>query len=75
MLLFKQDLIQAEDRAHRIGQRDSVLVQYLVARGTADDYIWPLIQTKLNVLNKAGLSCDGFMNAVDTKTAVVSDVI
>lgn len=63
------ELIQAEDRAHRIGQRDSVLVQYLVARGTADDYIWPLIQSKLNVLNKAGLSKDDFMNA-DMKSAI-----
>lgn len=63
------DLIQAEDRAHRIGQRDSVLVQYLIARGTADDYIWPLIQSKLNVLNKAGLSKDDFLNA-DTKSVI-----
>ncbi|KAE8744020.1 hypothetical protein FOCC_FOCC009304 [Frankliniella occidentalis] len=54
------DLIQAEDRAHRIGQADSVLVQYLVQRGTADDQIWPLIQLKLDVLSKAGLSQDDF---------------
>ena len=33
-------LVQAEDRVHRIGQQDSVNVQYLIARNTADDYIW-----------------------------------
>jgi len=59
-------LTQAEDRAHRIGQRDFVLVQYLVARGTSDDHLWPLVQAKLDVLNKAGLSKDNFCE-VDTK--------
>ncbi|GFO17797.1 swi/snf-related matrix-associated actin-dependent regulator of chromatin subfamily a-like protein 1 [Plakobranchus ocellatus] len=59
-------LVQAEDRAHRIGQKDSVSVQYLVAQGTADDYIWPLVQGKLDVLGKAGLTKDNFSNA-DTK--------
>jgi len=53
-------LTQAEDRAHRIGQTDSVVIQYLVARETSDDVMWPLIQQKLDVLNKAGLSKDNF---------------
>ncbi|PNF23884.1 hypothetical protein B7P43_G13718, partial [Cryptotermes secundus] len=61
-------LTQAEDRAHRIGQDDSVLIQYLVAKETADDHIWPLIQSKLDVLNKAGLSKDNFL---DTETSVL----
>ena len=29
-------------------------------RGTADDSLWPMIQKKLVVLNKAGLSKDNF---------------
>ncbi|XP_072572700.1 SWI/SNF-related matrix-associated actin-dependent regulator of chromatin subfamily A-like protein 1 [Paramormyrops kingsleyae] len=49
-------LIQAEDRVHRIGQTSSVDVHYLVAKGTADDYLWPMIQEKMNVLKEAGLS-------------------
>jgi len=59
-------LTQAEDRAHRIGQQDSVVVQYLVAKGTADDYLWPLVQQKLDVLSKAGLSKDNFHDAGTT---------
>ncbi|XP_061696706.1 SWI/SNF-related matrix-associated actin-dependent regulator of chromatin subfamily A-like protein 1 [Syngnathoides biaculeatus] len=49
-------LIQAEDRVHRIGQTNNVNVHYLVARGTADDHLWPMIQGKMQVLEKVGLS-------------------
>ncbi|XP_060732865.1 SWI/SNF-related matrix-associated actin-dependent regulator of chromatin subfamily A-like protein 1 [Tachysurus vachellii] len=49
-------LIQAEDRVHRIGQTRSVDIHYLVAKGTADDYLWPMIQEKMNVLEQVGLS-------------------
>jgi len=45
-------LIQAEDRAHRIGQASNVLVQYLHARGTVDDIIWGSIQNKLEGLGQ-----------------------
>lgn len=53
-------LTQAESRAHRIGQQGSVCVRYLLARRTADDYMWPMLQDKLNVLNDVGLSGDTF---------------
>uniref|UniRef100_A0A8C7TRL3 SWI/SNF-related matrix-associated actin-dependent regulator of chromatin subfamily A-like protein 1 n=1 Tax=Oncorhynchus mykiss TaxID=8022 RepID=A0A8C7TRL3_ONCMY len=49
-------LIQAEDRVHRIGQTSNVDIHYLVAKGTADDYLWPMIQEKMHVLEKVGLS-------------------
>lgn len=51
-------LVQAEDRVYRIGQKNAVNIHYLVAKKTADDYLWPLIQNKLEVLGKAGLSED-----------------
>lgn len=46
------------------------MVQYLVAQGTADDYIWPLVQSKLEVLGKAGLSKDNFSSAESTRQKV-----
>jgi SWI/SNF-related matrix-associated actin-dependent regulator 1 of chromatin subfamily A len=45
-------LIQAEDRAHRIGQVSNVLVQYLHAKGTIDDIIWSSINNKLEGLGQ-----------------------
>ncbi|XP_003741169.2 SWI/SNF-related matrix-associated actin-dependent regulator of chromatin subfamily A-like protein 1 [Galendromus occidentalis] len=60
-------LTQAEDRVHRIGQTQTCLVTYLIARGTADDFIWPIIEGKLSVLNRAGLSKDSFTGAMHEK--------
>ncbi|NXG47178.1 SMAL1 protein, partial [Psilopogon haemacephalus] len=59
-------LIQAEDRAHRIGQTSSVNVHYLVAKGTADDYLWPMIQEKIKVLGEAGLSETNFSETAES---------
>ncbi|XP_077274708.1 SWI/SNF-related matrix-associated actin-dependent regulator of chromatin subfamily A-like protein 1 [Temnothorax americanus] len=61
-------LCQAEDRVHRIGQNDTVIIQYLVARNTADDYIWPLINKKMNVLNSVGLKQDFSISNIDVAT-------
>eukprot|EP00794_Sanderia_malayensis_P003577 gene3577-4081_t len=49
-------LVQAEDRVYRIGQKNAVTVVYLLAESTADDEIWPLVQSKLEVLINAGLN-------------------
>eukprot|EP00887_Chlorella_sp_A99_P006963 scaffold2.g6963.t1 len=43
----------AEDRAHRLGQRQSLQVHYLVAPGTADDSIWRLLRSKNFVVGEA----------------------
>ena len=54
-ICFLQILCQAEDRVHRIGQTDNVVIRYLLAKETADDYLWPGIQKKIDVLNEVGL--------------------
>lgn len=48
-------LLQAEDRIHRIGQVDCVDIHYLTAKNTFDEYVWPKMVEKLNVLEKLGI--------------------
>ena len=50
------DIVQAEDRAHRIGQRNAVNVQFLVAKDTVDDIMWGSVANKLETL---GVVLDG----------------
>lgn len=63
-------LCQAEDRVHRIGQDGSVLIQYLVARQTADDHLWPLIQKKTNILSEVGLNQNITLNEAEVTKQV-----
>jgi len=51
---------QAEDRAHRIGQRESVLVQHIVLDGSLDAKMAKLIVQKQKIID----------NALDAKVAI-----
>ena len=66
------EILQAEDRAHRIGQRDSVLVQFLHAKDSVDDIIWQSVQNKLETL---GHFLDGTKkgNKMETKMEDAAD--
>ena len=43
------DCNQAEDRAHRNGQKNAVNCVYLLGKDTIDEYMYDLIQTKRNI--------------------------
>lgn len=45
------DCCQAEDRAHRNGQKNAVTCTYLLGDGTIDEYMYELIQTKKDIAN------------------------
>lgn len=45
------DLVQAEDRCHRIGQKDAVNVYLLLAQGTIDEKIAYMLDSKTKVLD------------------------
>ena len=46
------DIVQAEDRAHRIGQANAVNVHFLVAKDTVDDIMWGSVANKLETLGQ-----------------------
>lgn len=45
------DCCQCEDRAHRIGQKDSVTCYYFLGRKTIDEKVYKIIQAKKNIAN------------------------
>ena len=45
------DCCQAEDRAHRNGQKNAVSCTYLLGKDTIDEYMYNLIQTKKDIAN------------------------
>lgn len=57
--------LQAEDRIHRIGQKESVLIRYLCADNTLDDGLWGIINSKNRIANHAldGIRETDFDNA------------
>ncbi|XP_062516271.1 DNA annealing helicase and endonuclease ZRANB3-like isoform X2 [Corticium candelabrum] len=43
------DLLQAEDRCHRIGQHQSVHIHYLIGKGSLDELLWLMLCRKVVV--------------------------
>lgn len=61
-------LVQAEDRAHRVGQKGTVLIRYLHAPGTCDDIMSALLAKKLKVVGQA-LDGNSFSSGESTESA------
>ena len=57
------DLEQCEDRAHRIGQHDSVQCTYFLGKGTIDNYIYQIIDRKREIANLV----TGDVNEIEVK--------
>ena len=47
------NLAQAEDRLHRIGQKNSILVQYIMLEGSFDGRMAKTVLAKMNVIERA----------------------
>ena len=46
------EVLQCEDRVHRIGQHNSVLIQYLILEGSTDEILWYMICNKARCASK-----------------------
>lgn len=67
-------LEQAEDRAHRIGQNDNVLVYYLVLEGSIDASMASTLVDKLNVIDQAIEGEETSMQASDWADVLFTSV-
>ncbi|KAI6174901.1 putative SMARCAL1-like protein [Aphelenchoides bicaudatus] len=61
---------QAEDRAHRVGQKSAVNITYVLARKTADDMIWPKIQEKIMVIGNLKLNREDLSDLDNTERVI-----
>ena len=62
---------QAEDRAHRIGQTGTVNVTYMVARGTIEEFVRTVLETKASLVDDI---VEGRALAPDLDTDVMGEL-
>ena len=65
------DCVQAEDRAHRNGQKNAVNCVYLLGKNTIDEYMYELIQTKKTISD----GVTGTDDEIEEKKVSESDLI
>ena len=44
-------MLQAEDRIHRIGQKNCCDIRYIIAEGTLDPYLWKMLNKKFDIVS------------------------
>lgn len=66
------DVIQAEDRLHRIGQKKQVFCYYLIAKNTIESDLCRVLQEKQKIITK---TLDGATNRGDTRLDVYSQLM
>lgn len=67
-------MAQCESRAHRIGQKSPVICRYLLAKNTADDFMWEKLKNKQNVLNKAGIFSEDLMDGTHSAAPIAVNI-
>lgn len=65
------DCCQAEDRAHRNGQKNAVTCTYMLGKGTIDEYMYNLIQTKKDIANGVTGTIDNVEEKQESKSEML----
>ena len=68
------DCCQCEDRAHRIGQKDSVTCYYFLGRRTIDEKVYRIIQEKKNISNAVTGSTEDIEENIVDMVARIFDI-
>lgn len=67
------DCVQCEDRAHRIGQKNSVMCTYFLGNNTIDEDLYRMIQEKRHTANTiTGATDEMKMNFVDNVVSLLT---
>lgn len=67
------DCCQCEDRAHRIGQKDSVTCYYFLGRRTIDEKVYKIIQAKKDIANAVTGSTENIQENIVDMVAHIFD--
>ncbi|KAK4185979.1 P-loop containing nucleoside triphosphate hydrolase protein [Podospora australis] len=70
-----QDDIQAENRAHRLGQKRPVEIIRLISEGTVEELVYKACQKKLELANKVTGWASVEMTAADMEAAVRKEML
>jgi SNF2 family DNA or RNA helicase len=68
---------QAEDRCHRIGQKNNVNIWYLISKGTIEEHILNITNTKRKLFDKvynSELTLEDNQNILDN-TSLIDEII
>ncbi|KAI8149301.1 P-loop containing nucleoside triphosphate hydrolase protein [Fennellomyces sp. T-0311] len=63
-------LLQAEDRAHRIGRVGPVNIVYILAMDTIDQVLWPMVKKKLRIISTTIDGAGGKVSINEDKSSV-----